>query len=94
MYKSFYSNKISNKFICLDKNNEKAIDFFKNYKKCHNDSKLIMFNVDIPIFDGLEIIKTDSINKIYKNLFSGLTLNYLDLTRYQEFYFLMILIMV
>ena len=37
---------------------------------CHNDSKLIMFNVDIPIFDGLEIIKTDSINKIYKNLFA------------------------
>ncbi len=63
------SKKVSNKFICLDKNNEKAIEFFKNYKKCHNDSKLILFNVDIPIFDGLEIINTDSINKIYKNLF-------------------------
>jgi hypothetical protein len=69
IYKSFYSKKVSNKFICLDKNNEKAIEFFKNYKKCHNDSKLILFNVDIPIFDGLEIINTDSINKIYKNLF-------------------------
>ena len=70
IYESFYSKKVSNKFICLDKNNEKAIEFFKNYKKFHNDSKLILFNIDIPIFDGLEIIKTDSINNIYKNLFS------------------------
>lgn len=69
VYDSFYSKKQSNTFICLDKNNEKAIEFFKNYKKCHSDSKLILFNIDIPIFDGLEIVKTDSINNIYKKLF-------------------------
>ena len=45
--------------------------FSANCSNLDCNSKLILFNTNVPIFDGLEIIETNSINIIYKNLFTS-----------------------
>ena len=70
IYKTLYSNKIKNQFICLDHDTDSAIQFFKKFKEKHNNAKLILFNSEVEVFEGLEIITTNNINEIFKILFS------------------------